>query len=120
MSAVMSEKVPRKERLDAWLKSNGITLKQIAEDYGCHPTYPGKMLRAESDEMPRKFRRFMLDTLGCPEDLLPPPGDKKEGTTRNQMRYRAQKEAQSDKRVQALLAERVNRPRRDIPLSVGV
>lgn len=117
---LQTDRISRVDRLDAWLRSQGVTFKDIAMQYGCHWTYPGKMLRAEVVEMPKKFRRFMLDVIGCPEELLPPPGDKKKGTTRNQQVYAAMKEAQKSKAISELMAERANRPRSDISLTVGV
>lgn len=119
-AALESDRLARVERLNNWLRSRGITFRNIAEQYGCHWTYPGKVLKAETVEMPKRFRVFMTRTLGCPEDLLPAPGDKKKGTTRNQERYQKMKENARSRSIQALLEERQSRTRKDISLTVGV
>ena len=111
--------VSRQAGLDAWLRSMGLSYADLARQYGCHPTFPGKVLRAETDEMPRKFRGFMLG-LGCPEELLPRAADKKREKTRNQKRYARAKESARQARIDKIRAERENRVRKDIPITAGV
>ncbi len=114
---MQDQNTDRKSRLLAWLKGQGVSFREIAERYGCHWTYPGKLLNSENSEMPKRFRNFMLDDLGCPEELLPPPGDKKQKTSRNQARYAQQKENQRNRAIESIRAEREGRKPQDVSIA---
>ncbi len=119
-AALNSDKLDRAEKLNRWMQTKGLTFRSIAQQYGCHWTFPGKVLRAETDEMPRKFRTFMLHVVGCPEDLLPPPGDKKQGTTRNQKRYQEFLETRRTRAIDSIRAQREGRVKSDISITAGL
>lgn len=95
--------LPRVTRLRAWFQRKGLSYADLARRWGCHWTWPGKCLDAETEELPEARRRDLIDNLGCPPECLPPPWDPKVKLAKNQAHYQRRKARAKEKKAASFL-----------------
>ena len=62
--------LPMDARLTLWLKRCGYgSLSALSSDMGVHPSYPGKLLVARTEDITPEWRAWLLGR-GCPEEVL--------------------------------------------------
>jgi transcriptional regulator with XRE-family HTH domain len=61
--------VPEAHPAKAVLKERRLTIKGVAEEYGCNQLYLGRVLNRRDKPSPR-LRQFLSTYLGLPEDEL--------------------------------------------------
>ena len=62
--------LPCEQRLKLWLRSEGLTLTDLARKLGVHKSAPGKWLVSCTEPLPEK-RRVYLASIGMPIELFP-------------------------------------------------
>lgn len=62
--------LPRVQRLRLWLRSQGLTLSDLATRLGVHKSAPGKWLLSCREPLPEARRRELV-AMGMPEEVLP-------------------------------------------------
>lgn len=95
----VTKDLDRRTTLRLWMRSKGWTFVRLAELWGCHWTFPGKCLDAESEELPADRRQWLIDN-GFPEELLPPYWSDKQKKLHNKIRVQRRREARTRKRAQ--------------------
>jgi len=62
--------LPREQRLRLWLRSEGLTLTDLARKLGVHKSAPGKWLIQCCESLPQE-QRLALQAMGMPDECLP-------------------------------------------------
>jgi hypothetical protein len=61
--------LPREQRLKLWLRSEGLTLTELARKLGVHKSAPGKWLVSCTEPLPEKRRKELL-AMGVPKEYF--------------------------------------------------
>lgn len=61
--------LPREQRLKLWLRSEGLTLTDLARKLGVHKSAPGKWLVSCTERIP-DYRKYQLLRLGLPCEFV--------------------------------------------------